>query len=99
MRHPGDRLREQAQRLDRLEQQLLFVMKTRLAKKRDTLSSLAQQLNALSPLNTLQRGYAIITNEQGDLIKSVRDVASQQKIRARLSDGVITVSVVDNFQP
>ena len=99
LRHPGDRLREQAQRLDRLEQQLLFVMKTRLAKKRDTLSSLAQQLNALSPLNTLQRGYAIITNEQGDLIKSVRDVASQQKIRARLSDGVITVSVVDNFQP
>jgi len=51
----------------------------------------AARLNAVSPLATLDRGYAMVSDsESGDLISSVTQVGEQQVISTRLSDGEIS---------
>ena len=45
------------------------------------------RLDSLSPLKTLLRGYAIISNEDGKVIKEVSDLNKNDTINIRLSDG------------
>ena len=49
LRHPGDRLRDQAQRLDDLESRLVRAMRHRLSRARDQEQGLASRLAACSP--------------------------------------------------
>ena len=48
---------------------------------------LVSKLDALSPLKTLTRGYSLVEND-GEIIKSVNDVKSEDKIDIRFVDGV-----------
>jgi len=58
--------------------------------RRRKLQDLARTLNAVSPLPTLARGYAIVTDAQSGLaISSVKDVKPQQALVTQLSDGKI----------
>jgi len=57
------------------------------------LQNLARTLNAVSPLPTLARGYAIITDAQsGTAISSVKEVKQKQALITQLSDGQIRSS-------
>ena len=51
------------------------------------------KLDALSPLKTLTRGYSVVQNESGKVIKSVNDVKKEEKLDLTLSDGKINVTV------
>ena len=54
------------------------------------LGELARALNAVSPLATLQRGYAILFDaETGRVIRSVMQLDDGSRVRARLADGEI----------
>ena len=44
---------------------------------------------ALSPLATLQRGYAVLQDADGHVLTSVADVAAKQRISVRVADGRI----------
>jgi len=57
----------------------------------------AARLNTVSPLATLDRGYAMVTDDSGSLISETKQVKSGQNIRTRLSDGEVisTVSAVN----
>jgi exodeoxyribonuclease VII large subunit len=60
------------------------------------LQDLARTLNAVSPLPTLARGYAIVTDaESGVAISSVKDVKPKQALLTQLGDGRIRSSVED----
>ena len=59
-RHPGRRLQDQAQRLDEWEQRLQRAMQARLERSRQRLQTLSRALHAVSPLQVLGRGYAVI---------------------------------------
>ena len=48
---------------------------------------LVSKLDALSPLKTLTRGYSLVEKD-GEIIKSVNDVKSEDKIDIRFVDGV-----------
>ncbi len=50
---------------------------------------------ALSPLATLQRGYAVVQDSQGGVVTSVDDVESRELLAVRVADGRIHVSVGD----
>lgn len=138
LKHPGAQLREQAQRVDDLEQRLLLAMKNLLVKhhntaalmesrllarspltrlqqlQRDTLlyrdrldaamhqrlqdsgsrlAHLAQLLDSLSPLGTLQRGYAIVTDGSGNVIRDASVVSVGDEIEARLASGRLGLTV------
>lgn len=94
LRHPGHRLQEYAQRLDQLEQHLKLTIKNVLRHKQSELANVSRTLDAISPLQTLQRGYALVLNaETGELIRSVNDVKKGDALTNRLSDGEVVVSV------
>ena len=62
---PRHRLRDRAQRLDDLDQRLRTAMRQRLETTAQRLRGLSNHLHALSPLATLDRGYAIVRRHPG----------------------------------
>ena len=64
-------------------------MKKTLADKRQGVSSAVALLQAVSPLNTLERGYAIVQNKRGQVISHIADSHENDKVAVTLSDGVL----------
>ena len=64
-----------------------------IEKRRLIIEGMAGRLHALSPLATLARGYAVVSDEQGNTIASVEGVAAGQPLVARLDDGRVHAHV------
>ena len=62
------------------------------------LAHLAQMLDSLSPLGTLQRGYAIVTDGKGKVLTDAATVPVGEQVEARLAKGklALTVTGVEN---
>ena len=67
---------------------------TRLAKSRGGLERLASTLNAISPLNTLARGYSITSDENGRAITDARQLADDASITTRLHRGRLISRII-----
>ena len=81
---------------DLAQHRLLPTGKRIVPERRRKLQDLARTLNAVSPLPTLARGYAIVTDaESGVAISSVKDVKPLQDLVTQLGDGRIKSSVED----
>lgn len=64
-----------------------------LERRRAALGGASRALNAVSPLGTLQRGYAIVTGADGRVLREAREVAVGEHITARLADGYLEAEV------
>lgn len=71
-----------------LQQQLTMSLRHYLSKSQQSLLELMRTLDGVSPLNTLKRGYAIITKDEA-VVDSVQQVTVNDRIKAKLSDGVL----------
>ena len=56
---------------------------------------LTAKLGAISPLNTLSRGYAIVQNENGKTISRISDINENDIINISLADGAARASVIE----
>jgi exodeoxyribonuclease VII large subunit len=80
------RLGEQARRfIDRMTAQL--------AQRRQALSSLEAQLELLNPQRTLERGYAIMTDAKGKIIRSPKELQPRQTISVRVAQGTADIGI------
>ena len=61
-----------------------------LEQKRQGLNSTMHLLDTISPLATLDRGYAIVTDESGQVLNDAAHVDSGQLIKTRLAKGSLT---------
>ena len=68
-------------------------MEQQLQKKQQQLAAGAEQLNALSPLNVLSRGYALCETEAGKLVRRADDVEMGDTITVILEQGRLSASV------
>jgi exodeoxyribonuclease VII large subunit len=59
------------------------------------LQSAAARLNTLSPLATLQRGYAIVETEGGGTVRSASNLATGDRVRLLMRDGTVRATVSD----
>jgi exodeoxyribonuclease VII large subunit len=73
---------------------LVAAMTRRVSDRRNALAAVAGRLNALSPLATLERGYAVARGANGRTISSVRDVPVGSALSVRISDGEIDATAV-----
>ena len=64
-----------------------------LRERTHRMTSLAGRLNALSPLATLERGYAVARDETGAALTSVTDFAPGGRFTLRLQDGEVDAVV------
>ena len=66
-----------------------------LRRRRDRVSGTAGTLNALSPLATLARGYAVALSPEGRLLRRTADFAPGAAFRLRVVDGAVAARVAD----
>jgi exodeoxyribonuclease VII large subunit len=93
--HPGARLRSLSQRLDELETRMQFALQTQLSARAARVQSLARALQAVSPLATLERGFAVITRStDGQLVTAAEQLAAGDTFDARLASGSVQATVL-----
>ena len=61
-----------------------------------TVTHLRAQIRALSPAATLERGYAIVQNVKGEIIRDQAQIAVDQEVQIRVSVGEFSATRNDN---
>ncbi|MBQ9599884.1 MAG: exodeoxyribonuclease VII large subunit [Clostridia bacterium] len=87
MRTPKDRIDEYNLRVDSLVRSMENSVKMKTLALRRSFAAEAAKLDALSPLQTLSRGYSIPTKEDGTVIRSAKEMKSGDEFVLRLKDG------------
>ena len=82
-------------RLEEMRQSLASLGVRGVARHRERLGSTGRRLDLLSPLATLQRGYAIAEREDGHVVAHAADVVAGDPLAVRFQDGRIHVYVND----
>jgi exodeoxyribonuclease VII large subunit len=90
---PAARLRSTAARQAALYARLRAAALARLHLARERLAPLVRTLNAVSPLATLDRGYAIVSQLSGAIVRSAAEVSPGTPIEVRLAVGKIRAKV------
>ena len=96
--HPGQKLSQHRKLLQQARHRLQLAGTRIVPERRRHLQDLARTLNAVSPLPTLARGYAIVTDaESGASISTINSVKPNQNLITHLSDGRVrsTVKAID----
>lgn len=83
--------------LSGLREQLRMVASASLGSKRQHIRVLSTQLELLNPQRILDRGYAIMQNERGQIVRSPADIPVKRPMMVRLAKGSAEV-VVDSVQ-
>lgn len=96
--HPQKHLQEQHQHLHNLQTRLQQQMNFCLERQQRRLGQAAELLDSVSPLNTLRRGYAIVADEQQQIVRSTGQLRAGSRIHTRLGDGSV-ISVVETLVP
>ena len=99
LRKPMERVRDLEQKLDDTAARLLRAAKIGVQRSQDRVAALADQLDGLSPLNVLARGYSLTRIADGEqLLRNADDVQPGERIISRLTNGEI-VSRVEEVRP
>ena len=63
--------------------------------KRDALNALAAQLEMLNPQRTLERGYAIVTGQDGAILRAPSQLKARDSVTVRLAEGSAEIEIAD----
>lgn len=92
-RHPQGRLQQLRARLQLLAQRPQALIVQRLQRDALHLRGLARSLHAISPLATVARGYSILQHDDGQVVRTITEVAIGERLHARLHDGILALRV------
>ena len=92
---PAQKLSQQRTQLTALSQRLAHSGRRHLDQGREQLASLSRNLNAVSPLAVLDRGFSISLTESSQVVRQTTDVAPGQTLVTRLADGTVHSSVTE----
>jgi exodeoxyribonuclease VII large subunit len=90
---PRPRLKQLQQETEQLQRRMEAAISHRLQQANERLAHLAHMLESLSPLGTLQRGYAIITDSDGRVVTDAEVVRQGDAVQARLAKGRLNLTV------
>ena len=94
LRHPQQIIQQKIQRVDQLEKRIQLAIQNTLTHKQNKFQHLTKNLNTLSPLNTLSRGYAIVSDQQTkQVIDTIDKVKVDDAIKIKLVDGQLSCQV------
>lgn len=91
---PGRQLQQQRRHLEHLLDRLTRAQRHLLERHQQHLTRSAQLLHSVSPLNTLNRGYAIVLNDRGQVVREATEVQAGDRLQARLARGRLDCQVV-----
>jgi exodeoxyribonuclease VII large subunit len=96
---PARRLATLRLRLERAAKQLPLCMQRRVQRAHDRFGRATRTLHAVSPLATLDRGYAIVLDEGGRVVSDATSLAAGAAIEARLARGSLRATVSSVLGP
>lgn len=79
--------------LDHMQKELLSAAQACVTDARHQLATRASTLDAMSPLKVLARGYAVASDPDGMVLRSVEDTETGKSIRVQLADGALNCTV------
>jgi len=96
---PQPRIHRAQQRVQQLQYRLQQALSQQLSASRQRFGTACTQLEAVSPLATLARGYSVTTTPTGTLLKKTTQVSAGEQLKTRLADGwvesQVTAIVID----
>lgn len=92
---PRAQLANARQRVDDLSRRAAASLRHELSLRRSALEGSMATLAAVGPPAVLRRGYALVTVESGEVVRSVGQVTRGQRINVRVADGRLQAEVDD----
>ncbi|MBN1068362.1 exodeoxyribonuclease VII large subunit [Clostridium botulinum] len=81
--------------IDKLKDRLYFAIDIKIKREKQKIESLNNLLSANNPIKVLNKGYAIIEDENNNIIKEISQLNEEKEISVSLSDG----NIKGNFIP
>ena len=91
--NPGRRLEQLERERTFIVANLFSTMTTYLKDQRNKLNRIMQQLDDISPLKTISRGYVYTTDQEGNTVTSVDKLEIDEKLKLHFKDGQVQVNV------
>ena len=96
---PAKKIQTLSERHNDLMARLARRMESQIKLKKEKLGGVAKSLDALSPLNVLDRGYSITTSKKtGKAVTSGKDVKKGDTVRIRLAKGQLDATVDETIE-
>lgn len=83
--------------LAHLQKNLGYAAAARLSRPRQRLGALAASLDAMSPLKVLGRGFAMVTDEKGQVLRRAADVSPGDRVAVALAEGRLDCRVENAY--
>lgn len=93
--HPQQKLNENRQILQELENRLRDRMQMLLEENKHRMAIYTEQIDGLSPLKKLSQGYSYTELADGENVRSVQQVKDGQEISVYVTDGKIKARIVE----
>jgi len=90
---PRERVEEMRLNLDVLQERLLRSIKAMIKENRQQLKHLEARLEANNPVNVLNRGYVLVTDQRGTPLGTVKGLKPGQQLNLRFKDGDTLVCI------
>lgn len=95
---PGAFIQDKQMLLGHLQKDLYHAASERLRAPGNRLASLTAALDAMSPLKVLGRGFSLVENLTGEIVRDCSEVAVGEKIKVTLSAGQLLCSVDERLE-
>lgn len=86
-KNPTQKINEQYMIIDMKIKSLQNSIQMRLKEEKTKFVREVARLDSLSPLKTLSRGYGIIMQDNGNIVKSIKELNKDDSIKIKLADG------------
>jgi exodeoxyribonuclease VII large subunit len=96
---PQVRVEREREKLTRLKSHLHEAAGCKVQIEQQRLDKYCAQLRALDPMRVLDRGYALLLQADNKVLSSAAAAQAGQKLRARLHDGELSVTVTQPPEP
>lgn len=92
-KNPQDKINELSQKLDMRIQTIEKAYRLNINEKKRVVAEFAAKLDALSPLKTLARGYAIAVDDNGMVLRNKEDFTNDTEFKLKLHNGDVDCMV------
>lgn len=92
---PDGYLHQREKSLELLKNRMISAQNQNITRKNQQYIAAVSKLDAMSPLKVLSRGYAMAQNQSGEVVRSVKQVETGERLRIRLSDGALCATVMN----
>lgn len=93
-KHPRESGKLMRNHLENLKTALQETLKHRIQNHRTSLDMLENIIRAVGPEETLKRGYSLVSNAQGKLLRCVSDADVGDEVNMRFADGVFDAQII-----